>query len=134
MADKVKASNPNQLGELIAKYMKDYAEDVEDALEESMTEIGKEAVKDLKKTSPQKTGKYRRGWKVEWTKKRFGYEGKVYNSKRGQLTHLLEFGHPLVRNGRVVGNVKAQPHIAPVDDWINEELPRRFEQKLKQKS
>ena len=133
MADKVKASNPNQLGELIAKYMKDYAEDVEEALESSMTEIGTQAVKDLKAKSPQKTGKYKRGWRVEWTKKRLGYEGKVYNSKRGQLTHLLEFGHPLVRNGRVVGQVKAQPHIAPVDDWINEELPRRFEQKLNQK-
>ncbi len=132
MADNVK--DPKQLSELIQKYLKEYAGDVDEALQQSMTEVGNEAVKKLKTSSPQKTGKYKRGWKVEWTKKRLSYEGRVYNSKRGQLTHLLEFGHPLVRGGRVVGNVKAQPHIAPVDDWINEELPRRFEQKLKQKS
>lgn len=131
MADKVDISNPKKLGELIDKYMKDYAGQVEDALENSMTEVGNEAVKTLKKTAPSKTGKYKKAWRVEWKKKRLGYEGQIYNAKRGQLTHLLEFGHPLVRNGKVVGQVKAQPHIAPVDDWLNTELPKRFEQKMK---
>lgn len=131
MADVVDISNPKALGELIEKAMQDYVDQVDEILETCMEEIGKEAVKKLKKTGPSKTGKYRRAWRVEWKKSRIGViEGQIFNSKRGQLTHLLEYGHPIVRNGVVVGNAKAQPHIAPVEQWVNEELPRRFEQKL----
>lgn len=131
MSDHVDIGDPKKLGELIEKYVKEYAESVDETLEDCMKEIGDEAVKKLKQTSPRKTDKYQQYWRVEWKKSRIGViEGKVYNSKRGQLTHLLEYGHPLISRGRVVGHVKAQPHIEPVEKWVNEELPRRFEQKM----
>ena len=109
---------------------------VSDDLQEVFDEVGKEAVKKLKETSPvneksPQKGRYAKGWTYEKGKK---YRGKavgvVRNAKDPQLTHLLEYGHPIVRNGAVVGNAQAQEHIRPVAGWVAEEVEKRFENKI----
>ena len=109
---------------------------VDDEMQEVFDEVGKEAVKKLKATSPvnpkgKHSGRYAKGWTYEKGKKYRGKSvGVVRNRTDPQLTHLLEYGHPLVRNGKVVGNVQAKEHIRPVADWVAEEVEKRLTNKL----
>lgn len=133
--EKINIGNPDKLAKTIQSYMEDFGRDVTEAIGEAMDEVGKEAVKRLKSTSPKKKrngGRYAKGWKYQRDKKsRLLIEARVYNATDGQLTHLLEKGHPIVRNGVVVGRVKPQKHIEPVDQWVEQNFARIFAQKLK---
>jgi hypothetical protein len=109
---------------------------VDDDMQAVFDEVGKEAAKKLKKTSPvnpkgKQSGRYAKGWTYEKGKK---YRGKavgvVRNKTDPQLTHILEYGHPLVRNGKVVGNVEAKEHIRPVADWVAEEIENKLTKKI----
>lgn len=66
------------------------------------------------------TGRYSRGWKVKREK-----DGAiVYNAAQPSLTHLLENGHDIIRNGQKVGRARAIPHISVAEEFAN----RKFEQ------
>lgn len=133
--EKIDIGNPDKLAKTIQSYMEDFGRDVTEAIGEAMDEVGKEAVKRLKSTSPKKKrngGRYAKGWKYQRDKKsRLLIEGRVYNATDGSLTHILEKGHPIIRNGQVVGRVKPQKHIEPVDQWVEQNFARIFAQKLK---
>ena len=133
--ERINIGNPDKLAKTIQSYMEDFGRDVTEAIGEAMDEVGKEAVKRLKSTSPKKKrngGRYAKGWKYQRDKKsRLLIEGRVYNATDGSLTHILEKGHPIVRNGVVVGRVKPQKHIEPVDQWVEQNFARIFAQKLK---
>lgn len=89
----------------------------------------KEAVKDLKATSPVRHDGFKRkhapgSYAKSWTKKKEGdalgvVNYTVHNAKHYQITHLLEHGHIIAGTGR---RSKAIPHIAPV----NEKVSRQF--------
>lgn len=133
---RIQVGHPEQLTDAIKDALESFArDDVTEALSESMDEVGKEAVNRLKSTSPKKKrngGRYAKGWKYQRDKKsRLLLAGTVYNATDGQLTHLLEHGHPIIRNGQVVGRVKPQKHIEPVDQWVEQNFARIFAQKLK---
>lgn len=133
--ERINIGNPDKLAKTIQSYMEDFGRDVTEAIGEAMDEVGKEAVNRLKNTSPKKKrngGRYAKGWKYQRDKKsRLLIEGRVYNATDGSLTHILEKGHPIVRNGVVVGRVKPQKHIEPVDQWVEQNFARIFAQKLK---
>ena len=135
MEERINIGNPDKLAKTIQSYMEDFGRDVTEAIGEAMDEVGKEAVNRLKSTSPKKKkngGRYAKGWKYQREKKsRLLIEARVYNATDGQLTHLLEKGHPIIRNGVVVGRVKPQKHIEPVDQWVEQNFARIFAQKLK---
>lgn len=110
-----------------------------DELQEVFDEVGKEAAKKLRETSPvnehgKKAGYYRKGWIYEAGKKRAGsnYQaaGVVRNKNSPQLTHLLEYGHPIIRNGKTVGYSEPIEHINPVAKWASETLEERLQKKL----
>lgn len=109
---------------------------VDDSMQEVFDEVGKEAAKKLRATSPvnekgKKAGLYAKGWTYEKGKKYRGKSvGVVRNKAAPQLTHLLEYGHPLVRNGKVVGNVDAIEHIRPVAEWCSDEIEKRLSKKI----
>lgn len=91
----------------------------------------KAAIRELKQNAPKKSGEYAGGWKQKTTKTRTGGETVVYNGKKPGLTHLLEFGHPIVSGGRTVGQAKAFPHMAQAQETANrvylEELTKLIE-------
>lgn len=101
--------------------------EVQKAMDVGMKQVAKEAVTQLRSSSPRKTGKYARGW----TTKQIDKNGIViHNSKHYQLTHLLENGHVIRNKKGTYGRTAGIKHIQPVEQWASEELPRRIMEKI----
>lgn len=99
----------NDFTKQITQFLSDYTNDVQEELLVAADEVAKDAVKELKHTSPKDKGKYRKSWTKQKTD-----DGYVVHNKRYYLTHLLENGHAK-RGG---GKVRAIKHIAPVEDQV----------------
>lgn len=116
-----------QMGEILDTVSKN----VKGVLETASMEVAKETVRKLRNASPRKNGKYARGWKV--SKKDRG-DLVVHNSTNYQLTHLLENSHNIVNAkgeyGRTSPGHGQVIHIAPVEEWAAEELPRKIMEDL----
>lgn len=108
----------DKLGSEVQKIIEDYQRDVTETVKEVLPKVGKDTVKELKQTSPKKTGKYAKGWKTKVEEGRFGSTVTVYNETRYQLTHLLEKGHA-TRNG---GRVSGRPHIKPAEEHASKNV------------
>lgn len=122
-----KGIKPEELQEALNDYLENYVEDITDGVKETTDTLTKEAVQELKQTSPRNTGTrdepYYKGWRKQKGKENRGrYTIKIHNKTNYQLTHLLEFGHA-TRNG---GRTKAIPHIRPVE----EKYKKLYEQKI----
>ena len=105
-----------------------YTSNVNQTLTDVLNSTSKEAVKQLKATSPVASdggGRYAKSWAVKKVKGTYT----IYNKKPG-LTHLLENGHDVVVNGKKVGRAPAQPHIKQVDEWLSQEIIQRLESSL----
>lgn len=129
---RVSIGSSGAFSDAIKAALQDFGKDVSEELVETMDQVGKEAVKKLKSYKTERKGRYSKGWKYQREKKRLLYEAKIFNSTSGQLTHLIEHGHPIIRNGQVVGHAKPHPHIEPVNEWMEGELVRVFQQKMNQ--
>lgn len=113
------------------KILDQYSAEVKKVADEAITETAKESRRKLRSTSPRKTGHYSRGWSVKKVRGQNGIsEVIVHNKTDYQLTHLLENGH-VIRNGKgTYGRTNGIKHIAPVEEWAAEELPREIERRL----
>lgn len=98
-------------------------QDVKESVKKNINSVSKEAVQKLRNTSPKKTGSYSKGW---GTKKLGETDVVVYNRTDAPLTHLLENGHRIVNKKGEYGRVSGRKHIAPVEEWASDELPRRI--------
>ena len=98
--------------------------EVDENLQAIFDEVGKEAAEELRRTSPKNTkskkpGYYAKGWVYEKGKRTYNFKstGVVRNKNAPQLTHLLEYGHPIIRDGKKVGEADPIPHIREVAEW-----------------
>ncbi len=113
----------------IARALTEYNQEVSDKVKTAVDKQSREAVKELKETSPKRTGAYAKSWRQKKS-----YEDSrtkrntVYNKDHYRLTHLLEYGHAS-RNG---GRVKAFEHIAPVERHVTEKLQREIEKEIEE--
>ena len=86
--------------DLIVQNMQEYNAEVVEKVNEIAEEIGKEALKRIKKSSPRGGGKYAKGWRFEVRRNNDGaIRIRIYNKTDWQLTHLLEnfnFHHRVV--------------------------------------
>ncbi len=98
----------------IKDILNDYCVDIQDGISQEAQTISRQAVDELKVTSPKRprSGKYAKGWTVNTKKGRGIINCTVWNAKHWRLTHLLENGH-ITRNGRT--RAKAIKHIEPVE-------------------
>lgn len=97
--------------------------DVKNSAKRNIDRVSKESVQKLKNTSPVKTGSYAKGW---GTKKVGDMDVIVHNRTDYQLTHLLENGHVIRNKKGTYGRTHGIKHIAPVEEWAVDELPRRI--------
>lgn len=117
----------DQLAGEISRNLKDFSREVVDKVNLSAERVGKKAVSKLKKTSPKKTGKYSKGWKMVTEKATAQPDKRIIYNQNGQLTHLLEHGHAKVGGGRVEGI----PHIRPAEQEVIAEYMAEVEEAIK---
>ena len=128
------------LREVVDTVLAEYGEEVERICAQALPEVADDVVRELKRTSPgdgQSGRPYSRGWTYKVETSSFGrITVRVYNENKPQLTHLLEYGHALVKGGRlgmggqVIGEVGAFPHIRPRKELAERELIKKVEGEL----
>jgi len=108
------------MAKAVADVLKEYEGATVDVIKRAVDKTAKEAVRDLKATSPRRTGEYSKDWaaKKDRNANQWAYKKTVYNRKHYRLTHLLEKGHRKVNGGMVA----ARPHIAKVEQEAVDEL------------
>ena len=119
----------DQLAAEIAKGLAEYSQDVVEKVNVSSEKVGKAAVKQLKQTSPKKSGKYAKSWAVK-TEPEIGQPHKRIvhvKAPHYRLTHLLEHGHAKKGGGRVEG----KPHIRPAEEMVIREFMSEVEEAIK---
>lgn len=113
------------------KVLEDYKGDVKNAWNGAANKTARDAVSELKSTSPKRHGDYARGWSVKREPARGGLtDFIVHNSKHYQLTHLLENGHVIRNKKGTYGRTSGIKHIAPAEEWANNELPNVIKREL----
>lgn len=110
-----------------------YIDECEQGISEIEGKVAKEAVRKLKTNSPKNpkssghNGKhYADDWYVD-SKSKKHYDHYIIANRQYQLTHLLEYGHDIIRNGVKVGDAPAEPHIKQVEEWAKEEAVSQCE-------
>lgn len=104
---------PIDISKELKEILNDYAFEVSEEVDKASNSTAKNVTKDLRASSPKKSGKYGKSWSKKEDKgtvlnKNFV----VYNKKHYRLTHLLEYGHATVNGGRV----QARPHIKQAEE------------------
>lgn len=120
------------LAKAIQKTLAEYEGVTVDNMKAAVDKVSKEAVRELKSSSPNRTGAYAKSWaakKARLTNK-WAYQKTVYNKDHYRLTHLLEKGHKVVgvKNGRT--RVDPIPHIEKVEKKAVENLVREMKETL----
>lgn len=122
--------NPDQLQRTIQGMLNQIPQQVDNVIDEASKVVSKEAVNKLKASSPKgkgkKSGRYAKGWST----KKVDNITVVYNRTDYQLTHLLENGHDIVRNGKKVGHFNGIKHIKPVEEEVQERMVEEVEKGL----
>lgn len=118
----------SEIEQTIMDALEEYGEQAQEAIDRTLPLVGDETAKELRQTSPKRTGNYAKGWKyqIDTRKRSKGTKMTVYNKKFYRLTHLLENGHAKVNGGRVDGI----PHIAPARDSAEKKAMERIKDKL----
>lgn len=127
MAEKIKIS---AMANKIIDELEAYSDEIADTVDKDVTAVAKESVKKLNDTSPNRNGGYSEGWKVKTVSSKRGNKRTVVHNTEYRLTHLLENGHDIKRDGKIIGYSDAIPHIAPVEEWAEEELQKRIEEDI----
>ena len=123
--------SPQDLQKAVESILDEYGDEVNEAVEKAIEATAKETLKEVKAASPNRTGRYKKGWAKKVQKERLGSKATIYNGTQYRITHLLEFGHVLKVGGRTVGHVRAYPHIEDVNNRTPEIFTRHLERELK---
>lgn len=114
-----------QLTEILTEIEGEAATTLEAGCKEAADEIAQEIRN--KALSLWPGSDYPKNWTV--SKEKGSYI--VHNKKTYRLAHLLNNGHRIIKNGRVVGQTKAKPHILSqeeADKVTTEIIERRLNQ------
>lgn len=131
MAKKIKI---NDLSKEINKILEFYSDEVISDTKEVVDDVTDKALSIVKEKAPvddrnvKRKGKYKRSLKKTTVFESNTEKRNVIHASGGEhrLAHLLEDGHATVNGGRVDG----KPHFKYADDYVNEEFPKKLEEKL----
>ena len=122
--------------EVLQRMLQDYGYDVLEEVFEGLDEVSKETVTKLRQESRSQfgNGDYAKGWTRTVERKRLSVYATIHGNKPTyQLAHLLEFSHPTGYAKRNGGRYEGRPHIAPVNDWAQDEAIDRIVSKLEKR-
>lgn len=122
-------SSTFNFSEVFHTMLANYGSEAASVAVEAIEEVAKETVTKLKQESASKfgNGDYAKGWTKKSEKKRLNTVITIYGKKPTYaLAHLLENPHAKRGGGRTTGN----PHIAPINDWAQDEAFDRTISKL----
>ena len=109
-------SNGFTISDDITRIVEQYGRQAREAVEKAVRKTGRETAKDLKNTSPKRTGAYASSWSTKVTRSSGRLIGvTVYNKEHYQLTHLLENGHVIKNKKGEYGRTRPIKHIAPAE-------------------
>lgn len=111
----------------IKDILNEYSSDIQEAIQEEAIKVANKGRDELRNTSPKRTGKYRKGWRVKTEKGNNFIDCTIHNSTNYQLTHLLEHSH-LTRNGK---KTTPKVHIKPVEQACIKEYEKKVEKIIK---
>lgn len=111
----------------ISNILDEYSIEIQEGITKAAEDVANAGAKELKATSPKRTGKYSKGWRVNKRSGRGFVHTTIYNATNWQLTHLLEKPH-LLRNGK-----KSKPivHIEPVEEKCIKDFQKEVEHIIK---
>lgn len=109
----------DQLANEISRAVREYTEDVSEAIEKKVDTTADKILAEVKATSKFDTGNYAKGFKKTKKDEQRKVKRIIWNKKQYRLVHLLEFGHAK-RNG---GRVAAKPHLRPAYEKYGAQLP-----------
>lgn len=117
------------VGEQLAEILEDYSEEVKKTKDKVFKDVAKESAAKLRSTSPRRPnhGEYASSWRMKTNP-----DGSVvvYNKDHYRLTHLLENGHVIRNKKGTYGRTNGIKHIAPVEEWANNEVVERITREL----
>ena len=117
------------LEKAMQQLLDEYGSAVRVEVNEVLDEGAKETVSHLRQIAPKRTGRYSRGWRAEKVTETFNSASMtVHNATDWQLTYLLNNGHANRDGGRTAGD----HHIDYAEEWANNLLVKKVEEKLKQ--
>ena len=122
--------NPEQLQATVQGMLSMIPQKVDNVIDEASKVVSKEAVNKLKASSPKGKGKKSGQYAKAWSTKKVDNMTVVYNRTDYQLTHLLENGHDIVRNGKKIGHFNGIKHIKPVEEEVQERMVEEVEKGL----
>lgn len=123
MANKISIDD---LAKTIESEVRNWTKDVVDDIDDIKKDITKNGVKQLRESSPKRTGDYAKNWTSQKLKN--GDQVIYQKAPTYRLTHLLEKGHAKRNGGRVAPKV----HIAPVEEELVSNYISRVEKRLSQ--
>lgn len=124
----------NEFTKELVKTMTKYKDGIEDQIAAALTDVSKEALREVKSTSPKRTGRYAKGWKIDKTRTSCKFSFVIYNKDHYRLTHLLENGHKTrLKSGKYgsKSKSKAMPHIAIAAEKAEKDALRAIEKAVK---
>ena len=108
----------------IKEILNEYSLDIQEITSETADKYAKLVKQDLTNTSPVRTGKFKKGWRIYKSKGKYEDTNIVYNTNAG-LTQLLEKPHS-TRNGRTI-TPKSAGFMAKVESRRINEYERELE-------
>lgn len=121
------------LAKAVNEVLEEYGREVETSVAKIIPDVAQETAERLNTSpTPIKSGEYASGWTSTQETSAVGkVTVRVYNEKKPQLTHLLEFGHAIKRGGRTIGNVRGIKHIKTRSEFAEDELMKKVEGEIK---
>lgn len=126
-ASRKKSITADGFEKAIKELLDEYGEGVQGVLLEVLPEVAQEARDKVMQAGEKHWTYYNSGWTVSEGKTgKYSVNATVHNENAYQLTHLLEYSHPMPQGG----TSKAYTHIAPVNEWTQEEVIKKVEERI----
>lgn len=118
--------NADGFAKAIQDVLAEYGDEIANTLNEVLPQVADEACEKLKHHATYDWGVYNAGWVVTQNVGAYSIRNTVHNETKYQLTHLLEYSHPMPQGG----SSRAYTHIAPVNEWVHKEVVKRVEESI----